>query len=71
MLAFLRPFRRAVVVSLFLSCFAIVGTVAIPLLLGETVDAIQSGDRDSRASARARDRRGRDCCGWCCRCPGG
>ena len=47
MLAFLHPFRRAVVVSLFLSCFAIVGTVAIPLLLGETVDAIQSGDRDS------------------------
>ena len=47
MLAFLHPFRRAVAVSLFLSCFAIVGTVAIPLLLGETVDAIQSGDRDS------------------------
>ena len=47
MLACLRPFRRATLASLVLSCVAIVGTVAIPLLLGETVDAIQSGDRDS------------------------
>jgi ABC-type multidrug transport system fused ATPase/permease subunit len=45
MLGFLRPFRRAVVLSLVLSCTAIVGTVAIPLLLGETVDAIKSGQR--------------------------
>jgi ABC-type multidrug transport system fused ATPase/permease subunit len=45
MLGFLRPFRRQVVVSLILSCTAIVGTVAIPLLLGETVDAVKSGER--------------------------
>ena len=45
MLGFLRPFRRGVVVSLVLSCTAIVGTVAIPLLIGETVDAIKRGER--------------------------
>ena len=45
MLGFLRPLRRGVVLSLFLSCFAIVGTVAIPLLLGKVVDAIKSGER--------------------------
>jgi ABC-type multidrug transport system fused ATPase/permease subunit len=45
MLGFLRPLRRGVILSIFLSCFAIVGTVAIPLLLGETVDAIKSGER--------------------------
>ena len=45
MLGFLEPFRRQVVVSLILSCTAIVGTVAIPLLLGETVDAVKSGER--------------------------
>src|SRR6266545_1669973 len=45
MLGFLRPFRRAVAVSFALSCTAIVGTVSIPLLLGESVDAIKSGER--------------------------
>jgi ABC-type multidrug transport system fused ATPase/permease subunit len=45
MLAFLRPLRRGVMLSLVLSCVAIVGTVAIPLLLGKTVDAIKSGER--------------------------
>src|ERR671936_549624 len=45
MLGFLRPFRRGVVASLLLSCTAIVGTVAIPLLIGETVDAIKGGER--------------------------
>jgi ABC-type multidrug transport system fused ATPase/permease subunit len=45
MLTFLRPFRRAVTASLVLSCIAIVGTVAIPLLLGESVDAIKSDER--------------------------
>src|ERR671936_3193816 len=45
MLGFLRPFRGGVVASLLLSCTAIVGTVAIPLLIGETVDAIKSGER--------------------------
>jgi ABC-type multidrug transport system fused ATPase/permease subunit len=45
MLGFLRPLRRSVILSLVLSCIAVVGTVAIPLLLGKTVDAIKSGDR--------------------------
>jgi ABC-type multidrug transport system fused ATPase/permease subunit len=33
--------------SLLLSCLAIVGTVLIPLLLGEVINAIQDGDRDA------------------------
>ena len=33
--------------SLLLSCLAIVGTVLIPLLLGEVIDAIRQGDRDA------------------------
>jgi ATP-binding cassette subfamily B protein len=45
MLGFLRGHRGGVVASLVLSCTAIVGTVSIPLLLGETVDAIKSGER--------------------------
>ena len=45
MLGFLRPFRGGVVASLLLSCTAIVGTVAIPLLIGETVDAIRTHER--------------------------
>jgi ABC-type multidrug transport system fused ATPase/permease subunit len=45
MLEFLRPLRRGVVLSLILSSVAIVGTVAIPLLLGKAVDAIRSGER--------------------------
>ena len=46
MLGFLRPHLRGSVWSLVLSCLAIAGTVAIPLLLGEVVDAIEQGDRD-------------------------
>jgi len=45
MLEFLRPLRRGVVLSLILSSLAIVGTVAIPLLLGKAVDVIQKGER--------------------------
>jgi ATP-binding cassette subfamily B protein len=45
MLDFLRPYRRAVAVSLVLSCTAILGSVAIPVLLGATVDAIQHHHR--------------------------
>ncbi|PWU24601.1 MAG: ABC transporter ATP-binding protein [Candidatus Rokuibacteriota bacterium] len=45
MLEFLRPLRRGVVLSLVLSSLAIVGTVAIPLLLGQAIDAIKSADR--------------------------
>jgi ABC-type multidrug transport system fused ATPase/permease subunit len=45
LLDFLRPHRRGVVASLVLACIAIFGTVAIPLLIGQIVDAIQNGDR--------------------------
>jgi ABC-type multidrug transport system fused ATPase/permease subunit len=45
MLGFLRPFRRSVIASFVLSCTAILGSVAIPLLLGETVDAVTRGER--------------------------
>ena len=38
---------RGSLLSLVLSCLAIAGTVAIPLLLGEVVDAIQQQDRDA------------------------
>ncbi|MGH2979848.1 MAG: ABC transporter transmembrane domain-containing protein, partial [Solirubrobacterales bacterium] len=46
LLAFLRPHLRASLLSLVLSCLAVIGTVAIPLLLGEVVDAVKQGDRD-------------------------
>jgi ATP-binding cassette, subfamily B, bacterial len=45
LLGFLGPHRRGIVASLVLACVAIFGTVAIPLLIGETVDAIQNGHR--------------------------
>ena len=69
MLGFLRPHLRASLLSLVLSCLAIVGTVAIPLLLGAVVDAIEDGDRDAAAAARARDRRRGHRCGSRSRCP--
>ena len=47
LLGFLRPHLRGSLWSLVLSCLAIAGTVAIPLLLGETVNAIEDGDRDA------------------------
>ena len=46
-LGFLRPYLGASFVSLLLSCLAVIGTVAIPLLLGEVVDAVRHGDRDA------------------------
>jgi ABC-type multidrug transport system fused ATPase/permease subunit len=46
MLGFLRPHLRGSVWSLVLSCLAVAGTVAIPLLLGEAVNAIEDRDRD-------------------------
>jgi ABC-type multidrug transport system fused ATPase/permease subunit len=45
LLEFLRPHRRAVVTSFALASLAIVGSVAIPLLIGATVNAIQNGER--------------------------
>ena len=47
MLGFLRPYRRGALLSLLLSCVAIGGTVLIPLLIGEVVNAIEDGDRDA------------------------
>ena len=46
LLAFLRPYLRASLISLALSCLAVIGTVTIPLLLGAVVDAVREGDRD-------------------------
>jgi ABC-type multidrug transport system fused ATPase/permease subunit len=45
LLGFLNPYRRPVALSLALACLAMLGTVAIPWLVGHTVDAINRGDR--------------------------
>src|ERR687898_3483102 len=45
LLGFLRPYRRTLIVSLVLAWAAMGMTVAIPWLVGETVDAITRGDR--------------------------
>jgi ABC-type multidrug transport system fused ATPase/permease subunit len=45
LLEFLRPHRRSVVISFVLASLAILGSVAIPLLIGATVDAIRNGER--------------------------
>jgi ABC-type multidrug transport system fused ATPase/permease subunit len=45
LLGFLRPYRRAVVLSLILASVAMGMTVAIPALVGNAVDAIYAGDR--------------------------
>ena len=45
MLEFLRPHRRGVLTSFVLASVAILGSVAIPLLIGATVDAIAKGER--------------------------
>src|SRR5918994_6925596 len=45
LLGFLRPYRRTLIVSLVLAWAAMGMTVAIPWLVGETVDAIQRGNR--------------------------
>jgi ABC-type multidrug transport system fused ATPase/permease subunit len=45
LLGFLRPYRRAVVVSLVLAWAAMGMTVLIPWLVGEAVDAIERGER--------------------------
>jgi ABC-type multidrug transport system fused ATPase/permease subunit len=45
LLSFLRPYRRPLVVSLLLAWAAMGMTVLIPWLIGQTVDAIRSGER--------------------------
>jgi ATP-binding cassette subfamily B protein len=47
LLGFLAPYRRPVAISLAFACLAMVGTVAIPALVGKIVDAIERGDRDA------------------------
>jgi ABC-type multidrug transport system fused ATPase/permease subunit len=44
LLAFLRPYRRGVIWSFALAAIAMVAGVAIPALVGETIDAIRRGD---------------------------
>jgi len=44
---FLRPYRRTVIWSLVFAWLAMVMTVAIPLLIGSAVDAINKGDRSA------------------------
>src|SRR3954454_17058323 len=44
LLGFLRPYRRGVAWSFVLAAFAMVATVAIPLLTGRAVDAISNHD---------------------------
>jgi len=44
---FLRPYRRTVIWSLVFAWLAMVMTVAIPLLIGSAVNAINDGDRDA------------------------
>ena len=46
LLGFLRPYRRDVIISLVFAWLAMATTVAIPLLIGAAVDAIESGRRD-------------------------
>jgi ABC-type multidrug transport system fused ATPase/permease subunit len=47
LLGFLRPYRRPVIASLALASAAMAMTVAIPALVGEAVDAIQTRDRSA------------------------
>jgi ABC-type multidrug transport system fused ATPase/permease subunit len=47
LLKFLKPYRGAVIGSLVLAWAAMAMTVAIPALLGVSIDAIQDGDRSS------------------------
>jgi ABC-type multidrug transport system fused ATPase/permease subunit len=46
LLRFLRPYRRAVVISFVLAAVAMVAGVLIPLLVGRTVDEIRHGNND-------------------------
>jgi ABC-type multidrug transport system fused ATPase/permease subunit len=45
LLGFLRPYRAGAVWSVVLAALATAGTVAIPWLTGQAIDAVESGDR--------------------------
>jgi ATP-binding cassette subfamily B protein len=47
LLGFLRPYRRGVILSFVLASLAIAGTVAIPLLIGGAVNAIEDQQRSN------------------------
>ncbi len=47
LLGFLRPYRRKLIISLVLAWMAMGMTVAIPWLIGQSVNAIEEGDRDA------------------------
>jgi ABC-type multidrug transport system fused ATPase/permease subunit len=47
LLGFLRPYRRGAVLSIVLAGIAMVGTAALPWLIGRAIDEIEQGDRDS------------------------
>jgi ABC-type multidrug transport system fused ATPase/permease subunit len=47
LLGFLRPYRGAAIWSVVLAGIAMVGTVAIPWLIGRAIDQIDAGDRDA------------------------
>src|SRR4051794_26646420 len=46
LLGFLGPYRRGATLSVVLAGIAMVGTAAIPWLIGRAIDAIDAGDRD-------------------------
>ncbi|MBA2521899.1 MAG: ABC transporter ATP-binding protein, partial [Solirubrobacterales bacterium] len=45
LLKFLRPYRRQNITSIVLASLAMGATVLIPWLVGNAIDAVQSGDR--------------------------
>src|SRR5436190_989455 len=45
LLGFLRPYRRGATLSVVLAGIAMVGTAAVPWLIGRAIDQIQAGDR--------------------------
>jgi ATP-binding cassette subfamily B protein len=45
LLGFLRPYRRGAVLSIVLAGIAMVGTAALPWLIGRAIDAIDAGDK--------------------------
>jgi ABC-type multidrug transport system fused ATPase/permease subunit len=47
LLGFLRPYRSGAVWSCVLAAIAMLGTAAIPWLIGRTIDEIQQGDRSA------------------------
>jgi ATP-binding cassette subfamily B protein len=47
LLGFLRPYRSGVIWSFVLALLAMLGTVAIPYLTGQAIDAIRDGDQDA------------------------